>query len=159
MTTRATTTEARITTEAETEPTTEPETPPETEPESVHIYLSVDCVNALSASDGSAADIAGALTGNGYLYGPAVVTLPAGSSAYDALAATGLSVSASNTSMGLYIRAIQGLAEKDGGSQSGWMYLVDGSPPMQSADSYILSDGSALKWRYTLTQGGDIYFD
>ena len=119
----------------------------------------MDCVNALSASDGSAADIAGALTGNGYLYGPAVVTLPAGSSAYDALAATGLSVSASNTSMGLYIRAIQGLAEKDGGSQSGWMYLVDGSPPMQSADSYILSDGSALKWRYTLTQGGDIYFD
>ncbi len=70
--------------------------------------------------------------------------LPTGSSAYDALVATGLSLSGSPS----YVSAVNGLAEKVMGGSSGWTYTVNGTMPMTGASSYVLSSGDSLVWRY-----------
>lgn len=76
------------------------------------------------------------------------VTLPAGSTVFDALKATGVSYNASSTQYGLYVSSIAGLAEKEHGSKSGWTYLVDGTMPMTSCSNYVLSGGESIVWRY-----------
>lgn len=52
------------------------------------------------------------------------VTLVQGSTAYDALVATGLSVNAKNTQYGVYVSAIDSLAESQHGTASGWLYKI-----------------------------------
>lgn len=75
-------------------------------------------------------------------------TFNKGATAYDALCALGLSVNASNTSMGVYVAAIGGLAEKEHGGKSGWMYAVNGVNPNYSAGGYKLQDGDSVSWYY-----------
>lgn len=78
-------------------------------------------------------------------------TLPRGSTALDALGATGLSYSARSSQYGTYIAAIGGLTEKDSrfGSGSGWLYAVNGSTPGTSAGNYVLADGDDVSWFFT----------
>ena len=76
------------------------------------------------------------------------VSLDPGATAYDALVATGASVNARSTAMGVYVAAINGYAEKDRGGESGWKYAVNGSYPGYSAGAYTLSDGDAVTWVY-----------
>ena len=82
------------------------------------------------------------------------VTIPAGSSVYDALRATGVSIGGSST----YVRSINGLAEKLPGYEagSGWMYSVNGVRPSQSCGGYKLSGGESIRWSYTLNMGHDL---
>lgn len=76
------------------------------------------------------------------------VSLNPGATAYDALVATGASVNARSTAMGVYVAAINGCAEKDQGGESGWKYAVNGSYPNYSAGACTLSDGDAVTWVY-----------
>ena len=76
------------------------------------------------------------------------VSLNPGATAYDALVATGASVNARSTAMGVYVAAINGYAEKDQGGESGWKYAVNGSYPSYSAGACTLSDGDAVTWVY-----------
>lgn len=76
------------------------------------------------------------------------VSLNPGATAYDALVATGASVNARSTAMGVYVAAINGYAEKDQGGESGWKYAVNGSYPNYSAGACTLSDGDAVTWIY-----------
>lgn len=71
-----------------------------------------------------------------------------GATPYDALCALGLSVNARSTGYGTYVAAIGGLAEKEHGSQSGWMYSVNGNTPMTACNNYVLSDGDSVVWYY-----------
>lgn len=80
--------------------------------------------------------------------GSASPTFSAGATVYDALCACGLSVSASQTQYGIYVAAIGGLAEKEHGASSGWMYSVNGNVPMTSCSNYKLSDGDVVSWYY-----------
>lgn len=73
-----------------------------------------------------------------------------GATVYDALCACGLSVNASNTGYGVYVAAIGGLAEKEHGAGSGWMYSVNGTTPMTSCSNYRLSDGDSVSWFYSV---------
>lgn len=57
-------------------------------------------------------------------------TFNEGATVYDALCALGLSVNAHGSSYGTYVSAIGGLAEKQHGGTSGWMYSVNGTTPM-----------------------------
>ena len=50
--------------------------------------------------------------------------------------------------MGVYFAAIGGLAEKEHGATSGWMYAVNGVKPSKSAGSYVLHDGDTVSWGY-----------
>lgn len=49
---------------------------------------------------------------------------------------------------GSYVTAINGLAEFDGGPQSGWMYSVNGKYPDVSAGDYVCKKGDKITWRY-----------
>ena len=74
--------------------------------------------------------------------------LPIGSTPYDALRSLGLSVSSRTSPFGVYVSAIGGLAEKEHGPSSGWMYSVNGVSPNTSCSSYKLQDGDSVSWYY-----------
>lgn len=75
-------------------------------------------------------------------------TFNEGATVYDALCALGLSVNAHGSSYGTYVAAIGGLAEKEHGSTSGWMYSVNGVTPMTACSNYVLSNGDSVVWYY-----------
>ena len=75
-------------------------------------------------------------------------TFNEGATVYDALCALGLSVNAHGSSYGTYVSAIGGLAEKQYGGTSGWMYSVNGATPMTACSNYVLSNGDNVAWYY-----------
>lgn len=75
-------------------------------------------------------------------------TFNEGATVYDALCALGLSVNAHGSSYGTYVSAIGGLAEKQYGGTSGWMYSVNGTAPMTACSNYVLSNGDNVVWYY-----------
>ena len=75
-------------------------------------------------------------------------TFNEGATAYDALCALGLSVNAHGSSYGTYVAAIGGLAEKEHGGTSGWMYSVNGVTPNTACSNYVLSNGDSVVWYY-----------
>ncbi len=102
-------------------------------------YVQIVCTVSSDAADGSvSASISTAL--------------PQGSTALDALAATGLPYNARTSQYSTYVAAIGGLAEKDSryGSTCGWLYAVNGSTPSYSANTYVLNDGDTVSWYFTL---------
>lgn len=85
---------------------------------------------------------------DGRVSGSAHPTFKKGATAYDALCATGLSVSTKSSQYGLYVSAIGGLAEFEYGGKSGWVYSVNGSTPNVSCGKYVLKDGDTVSWYY-----------
>lgn len=75
-------------------------------------------------------------------------TFNEGATAYDALCALGLSVNAHGSPYGTYVAAIGGLAEKEHGSTSGWMYSVNGVAPNTACSNYVLHNGDSVVWYY-----------
>lgn len=75
-------------------------------------------------------------------------TFNEGATVYDALSALGLSVNAHGSSYGTYVSAIGGLAEKQYGGTSGWMYSVNGTTPMTACSNYVLSNDDNVVWYY-----------
>lgn len=75
-------------------------------------------------------------------------TFSEGATAYDALCALGLSVNAHGSSYGTYVAAIGGLAEKEHGGTSGWMYSVNGVAPNTACSNYVLHNGDSVVWYY-----------
>ena len=75
-------------------------------------------------------------------------TFNKGATVYDALCALGLSVNARGTSYGTYVAAIGGLAEKEHGGTSGWMYSVNGVAPNTACSNYVLHNGDSVVWYY-----------
>lgn len=112
--------------------------------------------SAGSAQDGSAdttADlITVSITVDGSAAGAgassATVSLAAGSTVYDALAKTGISISASGSAYGMYVSAIGGLAERQHGPMSGWIFSVNGVEPSVACSAYTLSAGDSIVWTY-----------
>ena len=75
-------------------------------------------------------------------------TFNEGATVYDALCALGLSVNAHGSSYGTYVAAIGGLAEKEHGATSGWMYSVNGVTSNTACSNYVLSNGDRVVWYY-----------
>jgi hypothetical protein len=73
------------------------------------------------------------------------VQLAPGSSALDALRATGVSIGSRGYGGGTWVTSIGGVAE-DG--THGWTYTVDGSMPSSMSDQYTVHDGTSVVWRY-----------
>ena len=55
-----------------------------------------------------------------------------------------------------YIEGINHLYEFDAGSESGWMYKVNGAYPDYGCSSYRLADGDSIVWGYTCNLGKDL---
>ncbi|OUO63597.1 DUF4430 domain-containing protein [Collinsella sp. An268] len=98
-----------------------------------------DLITVSITVDGSAAG-AGASS--------ATVSLAAGSTVYDALAKTGIGISASESAYGMYVSAIGGLAERQHGPMSGWIFSVNGVEPSVACSAYTLSAGDSIVWTY-----------
>ena len=79
-----------------------------------------------------------------------------GTSVYELLKKTGLDIKVTRSAYGVYVKAIEGLAEFDEGSGSGWMYRVNGNFPNYSASLYSLSKGDYVEWLYTRDLGEDL---
>ena len=75
-------------------------------------------------------------------------TFNKGATPYDALCALGISINARPSSYGTYVAAIGGLAEKEHGGTSGWMYSVNGVTPNTACSNYVLSNGDTVVWYY-----------
>ncbi|WP_213413402.1 DUF4430 domain-containing protein [Xylanibacillus composti] len=56
----------------------------------------------------------------------------------------------------VYVQSIEGDGEFDHGSESGWMYNVNGVYPSYGASKYKLKDGDVVQWRYTTNLGEDL---
>ena len=105
-----------------------------------HVGLSESKSIVVSVTvDGSAAS-AGSSSAN--------IRLSRGATAYDAIAACGVSFNAKSTSFGMYVSSIGGLAEKEHGGMSGWVYAVNGHEPNTACSNYELRDGDSLVWTY-----------
>lgn len=87
-------------------------------------------------------------------YGPTEIEIEEGSSVYDVLLKTGLSIGA-NTFGGVYVYGIDGLEEFHEGPMSGWKYKVDGNYPNVGAGSTILKAGQKVEWIYTTDYTND----
>ncbi len=73
----------------------------------------------------------------------------AGATPYDALCALGLSVNARSSTYGTYVAAIGGLAEKEHGGTSGWMYLRERQHAYDGVHKLRkLSNGDVVVWYY-----------
>ena len=117
----------------------------------ITVTLSVDCKTAVDGGYKEAL----ALTKTGTL-AQKTLSLKKGTSVYDALKASGISVGSESTAMGVYIYALSSLAEKACGSKSGWLYSVNGTFISKSCDEYILKNGDTIRWRYTCDGGKDV---
>lgn len=79
------------------------------------------------------------------------LTLDEGATVFDALAAAGVDFVARDSAYGKYVAAIGGLAEKQHGGTSGWMYSVNGEVVMTSCSNCVLSQGDQVQWFYTVS--------
>ncbi len=77
---------------------------------------------------------------------------PRDTTVYDALLSLPLDIKVSSFNPG-YIVAIGGLAEKEGGPGSGWVYLVNGIFVMKGSTQCVLNDGDVVHWGYTIERG------
>lgn len=77
------------------------------------------------------------------------LTFNQGATVYDALCGCGISVNASNSPLGIYVRGIGGYAEFDYGDNSGWLYYVNGVSANKSCAKWVLKDGDSIRWTYT----------
>ncbi len=84
----------------------------------------------------------------GPVSGSGTFTFEEGATVYDALCALGLSIGSQDSIHGVYVSSINGLAEKEHGGSSGWMYAVNGKLPNMACSAYKLRDGDSIQWRY-----------
>lgn len=88
----------------------------------------------------------------GPVSGSGTFTFEEGATVYDALCALGLSIGSQDSIHGVYVSSINGLAEKEHGASSGWMYAVNGKLPNMACSAYKLRDGDSIQWRYVTSQ-------
>lgn len=88
----------------------------------------------------------------GPVSGSGTFTFEEGATVYDALCALGLSIGSQDSIHGVYVSSINGLAEKEHGASSGWMYAVNGKLPNMACSAYKLADGDSIQWRYVTGQ-------
>lgn len=103
--------------------------------------------SSASGGQGSADSNAGKITVSVSVNGSSHrVGLSQGATAYDALLATGASVSSgAYPGGGTWVTAINGLGED---ASHGWTYKVNGSMPNVMSDRYTVHDGDSVVWSY-----------
>ena len=99
---------------------------------------------------------------NGVILGRTEYKCKKGTTVYDVLYAvcrnSNIHIESSYTPVygSYYIEGINHLYEFDGGSESGWMYRVNGRYPDYGCSSYKLKDGDSIVWAYTCNLGKDL---
>lgn len=93
---------------------------------------------------------------SGVILGRTAVSFDDGESVYTVLKsacdANGISLGGS----GSYVSSIAGLAERDCGGGSGWLYKVNGVFMSVGCGSCTVEDGDVIVWLYTCDMGADL---
>ncbi len=76
------------------------------------------------------------------------VRLSQGATAFDALMASDAEVTSEESAYGIYVTAIDGLANGSEGPSSGWTYTVNGEMPTESADVHRLASSDEVRWTF-----------
>ena len=76
------------------------------------------------------------------------VAVPEGATVLDVLNASEIAFSAEDSSYGMYVTAIDGVAQGEHGAQSGWMYTINGEYPTESIDVVVVSADDQLVFTY-----------
>jgi len=88
------------------------------------------------------------------------ITIIPGETAYSVLRRPDVGLNIRSTGhhawAGMYVEAINGWGEFDGGPLSGWMYSVNGVFPMFSASLFYLNPGDRVEWQFTYEVGDDL---
>lgn len=115
--------------------------------------VTVECKSILNNMDKLKEGHEAYVPSGGYFINGCTVTLNNGSSAYDAVQIAcnqkGIHMNTVNSGYGKYIAGFNNIDEKDCGSQSGWLYFVNGNPPSKSCSKYKLSNGDNVVFSYT----------
>ncbi len=124
---------------------------------SLNVTVSADCSKALDAMEKIDEQInpVGVIPENGVVIPLSETAVPDGSTAFDALCAAAkadkIRVDYVGSVYGVYVNGIGYIYEHGFGSQSGWMYMVNGEFPQCSCGDYKLSDGDSVEFVYTVS--------
>ena len=123
--------------------------------EGITVSVSASCLNAIEAPKKAVRDIE--LPSDGYIITLQSLSVADGSTAFDALISAArqqeITVDHTNSLMGVYVSGIGGLYEFDYGSESGWLYYVNGESPSAAMSQYTLSEGDKVELVYTCELG------
>lgn len=128
----------------------------------ISVEIMVDCSNALASIGEIRQEInpPEVIPKDGVVISQRGISLPEGATAFDALIAAAkqarVRVDYTGSAYGVYITGIGYIYEFGFGSQSGWMYRVNGEVPQVSAGEFVLSQGDFVEFIYTCNTGGDI---
>ncbi len=124
--------------------------------------LSIRCdtiLNNMTSLDSAKAEI---VPPNGVIYSSKTVEFTEGESVFDVLlrethrAGIHFEFEKSPIYGSAYIEGIGNIYEFDCGSQSGWMYKVNGMFPKYGCSDYKISNGDRIEFVYTCSSGKDI---
>ena len=114
--------------------------------------LNVECKSILNNMDKLKDGHSEYVPANGYIIKGYKYTAKAGFTAYDALKKAcednGIKLTAKSSMYGTYVSGINNIDEFDCGSQSGWMYSINGNRPNVSASSQRVTDGDEITFDY-----------
>lgn len=136
--------------------------PTETPTERTTCTLSIRCDTILSNIASLDSAKTSIVPQNGVIYGSKTVEFTEGESAFDVLLREtrrmGIHFEFEKSPIygSAYIEGIGNIYEFDCGSQSGWMYKVNGVFPRYGCSDYKISDGDRIEFVYTCSSGKDI---
>lgn len=114
--------------------------------------LNVECKSILNNMDKLKDGHSEYVPSNGYIIKGYKYTAKAGFTAYDALKKAcednGIKLTAKSSMYGTYVSGINNIDEFDCGSQSGWMYSINGNRPNVSASSQKINYGDEITFEY-----------
>lgn len=168
------------TTQIKTETTTQKTTQKVTEKTTakpvkmITCMFEISCENILKNKDNLKENKEAFLPKNGSILNSVKVTVPEGSTAFDVIkkacadnvCTDGCAYCKKNGIQldyvytpgyeNYYIRGIHQIYEKDCGTQSGWMYCVNGAFPNYGCSQYKVKDGDLIRFLYTCDLGDDL---
>ncbi|MGN1328432.1 MAG: DUF4430 domain-containing protein [Eubacterium sp.] len=115
--------------------------------------VKIECSVILENMDNLKAGHSSYVPSDGIILDTYTVTMPSGSTAYDALERAcsdkSIKINAQKTAYGVYVAGINNIDEKDCGKSSGWLYSVNDAFPQKSCGLYKLSNGDKVVFSYT----------
>ena len=150
-----TTAKKEETTTAKQEETTEA-------PKQLTCTISINCSTILDNMDKLDPAKKDFVPSNGWILKKTTVTFEKGETVHDILKRVcmdkGIHMESTYTPVydSAYVEGINQLYEFDCGSESGWMYKVNGWFPNYGSSQYEVSDGDDIAWVYTCDMGDDV---
>ncbi len=125
--------------------------------------VAVQCQNALAPDSGLGQEIREVLPTDGVILQVSNVSYQEGDTAFDVLSrelkSRNILFEYNENPMfnSVYIEGINHLYEFDCGSQSGWLYFINGKSPGSGCSQYVVQPGDYIEFVYTCNFGNDIF--